>query len=91
MPNGPGDPKECRQYAAHCRELADQTNDPLLQKAYLDLAQSWSRLADELERVRISTIEIRAGTETNRMRGMSPTDRCDFGVMAARSRARGLR
>ena len=23
MPNGPGDPEECRQYAARCRELAD--------------------------------------------------------------------
>lgn len=56
MPNGPGDPEECRQYAARCRELADQTNDPLAQKAYLDLAQSWSRLADELERVRILAV-----------------------------------
>ena len=59
MPNGPGDPKECRQYAARCRELADQTNDPLLQKAYLDVAQSWSKLADELESSNSgSTIEI---------------------------------
>ena len=56
MPNGPGDPKDGRQYAARCRELADQTNDPLAQKAYLDLAQSWSRLADELERVRILAV-----------------------------------
>ena len=53
MPNGPGDPEECRQYAARCRELADQTNDPLMLKAYLDLAQSWSKLADELERFRV--------------------------------------
>ena len=56
MPNGPGDPEECRQYATRCRELADQTNDPLLQKAYLDVAQSWGRLADELERVRILAV-----------------------------------
>jgi hypothetical protein len=56
MFNGPGDPRECREYAARCRELADQTDDPLLQKAYLDLAQSWSRLADELERVRILAV-----------------------------------
>jgi thiamine monophosphate synthase len=53
MPNGPGDPEECRQYAARCRELADQTNDQLLLNAYLDLAQSWSKLADDLERFRI--------------------------------------
>jgi hypothetical protein len=54
MPNGPGDPEECRQYVARCRELADQTNDPLLKKkAYVDLAHSWSKLAAELERVRI--------------------------------------
>jgi hypothetical protein len=53
MPIGPGDPKECREYAARCRELADQTNDPLLQKAYLDVAQRWSALADELERLRL--------------------------------------
>ena len=56
MPNGPGDPEECRQYVARCLELADQTNDPLLKKAYFDLAQSWSRLADELERVRILAV-----------------------------------
>jgi hypothetical protein len=56
MPNGPGDPKECRQYAARCRELADQTNDPLLQKAYLDVAESWRKLADELERLRILAV-----------------------------------
>ena len=40
MPNSPGDPQECRQYAARCRELGDQTNDPLLQNAYSDLALS---------------------------------------------------
>ena len=56
MPIGPGDPKECREYAARCRELADQTNDPLLQRAYLDVAQCWSALADELERVRLLAV-----------------------------------
>jgi hypothetical protein len=56
MPNGPGDPRECREYAARCRELANQTDDSLLQKAYFDVAQSWSRLADELERVRILAV-----------------------------------
>ena len=56
MPIGPGDPKECREYAARCRELADQTEDPLLQRAYLDLAKCWSTLADELERVRLLAV-----------------------------------
>ena len=53
MPTGPGDPKECREYAARCRELAEQASDPLLQQAYFDVAQIWSKLADELERVRM--------------------------------------
>jgi hypothetical protein len=56
MPHGPGDPRECREYAARCRELANQTDDPLLQKAYFDVAQSCIRLADELERVRILAV-----------------------------------
>ena len=56
MPSGPGDPKECREYAARCRKLAEQANDPLLGKAYFDVAQIWSKLADELERVRILAV-----------------------------------
>ena len=41
MHNGPGDPEECRQYAARCRELADQTNDPLAQKALAGWKGFW--------------------------------------------------
>ena len=56
MPSGPGDPKQCREYAARCRVLAEQANDPLLGKAYFDVAQIWSKLADELERVRMMAV-----------------------------------
>jgi hypothetical protein len=56
MPSDAGDPKECREYAARCRELAEQANDPLLQQAYFDVAHIWSKLADELERVRMLAV-----------------------------------
>jgi hypothetical protein len=43
----PGDPKECREHAANCRLLAEQS--PLGRHHFLDLADSWERLAAELE------------------------------------------
>lgn len=44
----PGDPAECRLNAAHCAELA-QTAVPLESKGLEALAQTWKRLAAELE------------------------------------------
>jgi hypothetical protein len=45
----PGDPKECRLHAAHCRDLAVQANNPSAKEAFTKLAEHWDRLASELE------------------------------------------
>ena len=48
----PGDPKECRQRAARCLELAaDAANDGIKQM-FLGLARHWEMLAVELERTK---------------------------------------
>jgi len=47
----PGDPKECRAQARRCTDLAAMATDSTLKKALSDLAISWAKLADELDRV----------------------------------------
>ena len=42
----PGDPKECRQHARRCAELA---RTPEAREQFLSLQQSWMRLAAALE------------------------------------------
>jgi hypothetical protein len=48
----PGDPKECREHALHCTEMAQRTRNPEHKKTLNDLAQTWLSLATELERSR---------------------------------------
>ena len=43
--------EECRQRAAQCHELADQTNSPKFKKIFADEAQAWLRLADDQQRM----------------------------------------
>ena len=45
----PGDPKECRAQARCCLEHAAAATSPLAKDHFLSLAESWSRLARELE------------------------------------------
>jgi hypothetical protein len=45
----PGDPKECREHAKCCLELAAAAASPMVRDNFLSLAQTWSRLARELE------------------------------------------
>ena len=45
----PGDPKECRQHARNCLNLAEAATDPEVTRAFTDLAHSWTKLAIELE------------------------------------------
>jgi hypothetical protein len=45
----PGDPKECRQRALNCMLLAKEATTEKLKQTFLNLAQSWTRLAVELE------------------------------------------
>ncbi len=45
----PGDPKECRQHATRCAELAANVKDIEFRASYLALAKQWEAFADELE------------------------------------------
>jgi hypothetical protein len=45
----PGDPKECREHAKHCQEMADAAQSPLAKARFEDLARTWLRLASDLE------------------------------------------
>ena len=45
----PGDPKECREHALHCEQLAETVATLTGQQIFLDLARSWRRLAAELK------------------------------------------
>jgi hypothetical protein len=43
-----GDPQECQDRAARCRELAAHTTDPLARQAHLAVAKKWDELAQEI-------------------------------------------
>ena len=46
----PGDPKECRQHALTCVRLAQTSASPQAREQFASLAQTWIKLADDLER-----------------------------------------
>jgi hypothetical protein len=48
----PGDPKECREHAKRCLELASETNDLRLKESLTDLAKRWASIAMDLEGTR---------------------------------------
>jgi hypothetical protein len=45
----PGDPKECRQHALNCMLLAKEARSEDEKNRLLHLAQTWTKLAIELE------------------------------------------
>ena len=45
----PGNPKECRQHARRCAELASVATTPEAREQFLSLQMSWIRLAADLE------------------------------------------
>jgi hypothetical protein len=45
----PGNPEECREHAANCRQLAQSASVATAREAFLNLANTWERLASELE------------------------------------------
>jgi hypothetical protein len=45
----PGDPAQCRLYAARYLKLCERANDPARRQSLAALAQTWLRLAAELE------------------------------------------
>jgi hypothetical protein len=44
-----GDPQECRAHAKACAALAASAPSPIARDSFLMLAETWSRLANELE------------------------------------------
>ena len=47
----PGNPKECRQYALNCVQLAKAAQSQEARGRFAHLARTWIRLAEELERI----------------------------------------
>jgi hypothetical protein len=45
----PGDPNQCREHAAHCRQLAANAPNELVAENFSNLALTWERLAAELQ------------------------------------------
>jgi hypothetical protein len=48
----PGDPKECREHARRCAELASISTTPEAREQFISLQQSWMRLAADLEQAK---------------------------------------
>ena len=47
-----GDPKECRQHAERCAELAGLASTPEGRETFLSLQMTWIRLAMELDQAK---------------------------------------
>jgi hypothetical protein len=45
----PGNPTECHNHSLHCAQLAETAATPEARRALIVLAQTWQRLAAELE------------------------------------------
>ncbi len=45
----PGDPRECREHALRCLALAKTASSPQVKAKFLDLANTWNKLAADLE------------------------------------------
>ena len=45
----PGNPRECREHAANCKQLAQSASGEAAREKFLALATTWERLASELE------------------------------------------
>jgi hypothetical protein len=43
------DPKQCRERALRCTELAERATDPTLKAVLTDLAERWQKAAVDLE------------------------------------------
>jgi hypothetical protein len=48
----PGNPIECREHAKRCLEMAAQASSQLAKAQLEDLAQTWMRLASDLDRTK---------------------------------------
>jgi hypothetical protein len=46
----PGDPDECRAHAKKCADMASRATNPQHKQLLTNLAQSWTKIALDLER-----------------------------------------
>ena len=65
----PGDPKECREHALTCVRLAKTSASPQARERFANLARTWIRLADELERTLAFIDALDEETEPQRRTG----------------------
>jgi len=49
----PGDPRECREYAVRCAELAAEAKTAELKLHFLSLSRTWEQIAREMERAQL--------------------------------------
>lgn len=75
----PGHAEACRAHAIRCFEIADKTCTPQDRQEFLSFAESWERLADEIERneVLIALIDQLATkilTDEDSQRELQPTE-----------------
>jgi hypothetical protein len=61
----PGDPRECRQHALSCVRLAQTSASPQAREQFANLARTWIRLADDLERSQALLNALDDETEPN--------------------------
>jgi hypothetical protein len=57
----PGDPKECGKQAENCLRLAKIAQTSELATQFERLAQSWLRVADDLEKAEAYLMNLHAG------------------------------
>ena len=65
----PGDPKECRQHALNCVQLAKTAASPQAREEFANLGRTWIRLADDLERTLAFLDVLEDETEPKRRTG----------------------
>jgi hypothetical protein len=87
----PGNPKECREHAKRCLQLAHETTNPVLKESLTDIAGQWTRLATDLEVTKLlldemGTLQPQTGcissAESNGFVGLAET----LGAAPARSK-----
>jgi hypothetical protein len=59
----PSDPKECRKQAENCLRLAKIAQTSELATQFERLAQSWLRVADDLEKAEAYLVKLHAGNK----------------------------
>ena len=78
----PSDPKECRQRATRCTELAEKTTDPELKAVLKSLVERWLKLAADLEHAQALRDERARGQRSDKPASAlarsrwSPSQRC---------------